>query len=149
MAITYLPDIDHVVRYIPWSRLRKDENDNVIGVLGAAFKLRDQEDYLSATWAEFFQQSTHDLGVAAAVKAIRGSNVDVKPRSGFAIGNVGGIKSVCLADEGRHKIRVIHEAADDNSAHAALRLWPRDNEPLLDLLAEGEWSAMVLNKDIP
>jgi hypothetical protein len=54
MTITYLPDDHHVVRYVPWARLRKDEHENVIGVLGAAFRLRDGEQYLSATWAEFF-----------------------------------------------------------------------------------------------
>ncbi|MGT2502529.1 hypothetical protein ACVOMS_20245 [Bradyrhizobium guangxiense] len=54
MPIAYLPETDHCVRYVPWARLRKDEEDNVIGILGAAFRLRDEEDYLSATWAEFF-----------------------------------------------------------------------------------------------
>jgi hypothetical protein len=44
-----------MVRYVPWSRLRKVEDDNVLGVLGGAFKLRTNEDYLSATWAEFFE----------------------------------------------------------------------------------------------
>jgi hypothetical protein len=149
MATTYLPETDHVVRYVPWSRLRKDENDNVIGVLGVAFRLREGEDYLSATWAEFFNDSTHKARVSSAVKAIRASKVDVRPRSGFAIGNVGGVKSTCLADKRKHRIRVIHEAMDDNPAHAALRLWPHDNDALLDLLAEGEWSATVLNKDVP
>ena len=148
MATTYLPDSDHVVRYVPWSRLRKDENDNVIGVLGAAFRLRDGEDYLSATWAEFFR-GTHNERVSLAVKAIRASKVDVKPRSGFAVGNVGRVKSTCLADERKHKIRVIHEKTDDNQAHTALRFWPRDNEQLLELLAESEWSTTVLNKDVP
>jgi hypothetical protein len=71
MPITYLPPEDHVVRYVPWARLRKDEEDNVIGVLGAAFRLREGEEYLSATWAEFFKKSIHCEAVESAVKAIR------------------------------------------------------------------------------
>ena len=93
MPITYLPHEHHVVRYVPWARLRKDENDNVIGILGAAFKLRQIEDYLSATWAEFFQ-GTRPECVVAAVQAIRASEIKVSPRSGFAIGNVGRVKEV-------------------------------------------------------
>jgi hypothetical protein len=148
MPITYLPDDHHVVRYVPWSRLRKDEDDNVIGVLGAAFRLRDEEEYLSATWAEFFQ-GNHSESVAAAVRAIRASQVEVQSKSGFAIGNVRCVKDACLADKNKHKIRIIHEPEDDNKAHTALRGWPHDNDPLLELLAEDMWSVTVLNKDIP
>jgi hypothetical protein len=74
MVTTYLPDDHRVVRYVPWSRLRRDEDDNVIGVLGVAFKLRDGEEYLSATWAEFFRLAPPD-NVTAAIKEIRASSV--------------------------------------------------------------------------
>jgi hypothetical protein len=148
MPITYLPPEHHVVTYVPWSRLRKDEEDNVIGVLGAAFRLRKDEEYLSATWVEFFKVPSHGGCIAAAAKVIRGSEVKVTTRSGFAIGNVGRIKDICLADKQNHKIRVIHEPEDDNEAHTALRGWPHDNDPLLDLIAEDAWSETVLNIDI-
>jgi hypothetical protein len=148
MPTTYLPSEHHVVRYVPWTRLRKDEEENVIGVLGAAFRLRDGEDYLSATWAEYFP-GAHPQCIEAAVKAIRKSNIAVSVRSGFAIGNVGSIKDACLADRQKHKIRIIHEAEDDNPAHTAVRGWPRENDPLLQLLAEEIWCEVVLNANIP
>jgi hypothetical protein len=147
MPVTYLPAEDHVIRYVPWARLRKDEDDNVIGVLGAALRLRSDEDYLSATWVEYFVGS-HDDRIIAAVKTIRASKLKVSARSGFATGNVNQIKEACLADKGKHKIRIIHQPEDDNQAHTALRLWPRDNEDLLNSLADGAWSSVVLNKDI-
>jgi len=147
MPPTNIPGDDHVVRYVPWARLRKDEDDNVVGVLGAAFRLRDDEQYLSAVWLEYFRD-TRDANIVKAVNALRKSNIDVRPRSGFAIGNVQKIKDVCLADQKRYKIRVLHEPEDDNAAHAALRLWPRDNDALLELLAEDTWSELVLNKDV-
>src|SRR4051812_26600343 len=115
MATVYLPADDHCVRYVPWSRLRKDEDDNVIGVLGAAFRLRDEEDYLSATWAEFFP-GDYDSRIAAAVRGVRASKIKVTPRSGFAIGVVSAIKETCLNDPRQHRVRVIHEAEDDNPA---------------------------------
>jgi hypothetical protein len=148
MAVTYLPDDHCVVRYVPWARLRKDENDNVVGVLGAAFRLRNNEEYLSATWAEFFSASGCDENLACAVRAIRASDMDVRPKSGFAVGKVGPIKARCLADQKRYKIRVIHERTSDNPGHAALRLWPRENEPLLELLAETDWSTTLLNLNV-
>ena len=148
MAITYLEPDHHVVRYVPWTRLRKDELDNVIGVLGAAFRLRPDEEYLSATWVEYFS-GAYDQCVIGAVKVIRASDIDVKPRSGFAIGNVARVKESCLADPQKHKVRIIHEPEGDNVAHTALRGWPRDNNSLLDLIAEEIWNEMVLNKDNP
>jgi hypothetical protein len=148
MAITYLPDDHHVVRYVPWAKLRKDEDDNVIGVYGIAFRLRDDEEYLSATWMEFFP-GTKGVCIQAAVNAIRASKMSVSPKSGFAIGNVKTIKNTCAADKRKHKIRPIHERLDDNHAHAALRGWPRDNEDLLNLIADDIWNETVLNKNIP
>jgi hypothetical protein len=148
MTITYIPPDHHVVRYVPWARLRKDENSMVIGVVGAAFRLRDGEEYLSATWLEFFTGNRQQR-IEAAVKAIRASKIDVRPLSGFALGQVEKIKSRCHADRRKYKIRVIHEQADDNPAHTALRQWPRDNDDLLDLLAAEDWSETVLNKNIP
>jgi hypothetical protein len=136
------------VRYVPWARLRKDEDENVLGVLGAAFRLRQDEEYLSATWAEHFA-GNHQECVAAAVRAVRASDMKPTPRSGFAVGNVGRIKDVCLADKDKYNIRVIHEPEDDNVGHTALRRWPKDNEPLLELLAEDAWGEFVLNRDIP
>jgi hypothetical protein len=149
MPITYLPADDHIVRYVPWARLRKTEDDVVIGVLGKAFKLREEEEYLSATWLEYFKCSTRTANVERAVKTIRASEIDVRPKSGFAIGNVGKVKDTCLADPKRHKIRVTHESADDNEAHVALRGWPKDNDDLLELIAEDVWSEVILNTDVP
>jgi len=148
MAITYLQADHHVVRYVPWARLRKNEDDNIVGVLGVAFRLRDGVEFLSATWAEYFA-GVHADQVNAAIRTIRSSKVDVRPRSGFAIGNVERIRDVCLADKKKLKIRFIHEREDDNEAHAALRGWPGDSDDLLDLIAEDVWNTLVLNKDVP
>lgn len=149
MAKSYLLDEHHCVRYVPWTRLRKDENDHVLGVLAVAFQLRENEDFLSATWAEFFKQATLDKDVSEAVRAIRASNMTVSPRSGFAIGNVAQIKSACVSGARKHKVRILHESEHDNPAHAALRGWPIDNDDLLNLIADDVWCDFVLNKDVP
>jgi hypothetical protein len=140
-----LPPEHHVVRYVPFGKLRKDEDDNPIGVLGAAFKLRDSEQYLSTTWLEYFAAPRRDQ-ITAAIQAIRASRLSVSAKSGFAIGRVGAIAATC-AEHG-HSTRIIHEPEDDNKAHAAVRRMPRDDEELLELLAAESWCELILNADV-
>jgi hypothetical protein len=141
-----LPPENHVVRYVSWNKLRKNENDEVLGVLGEAFKMRDSDKSLSVTWIEYFHGDRGEQ-IAASVRAIRASKLEVKPKSGFAVGQVGAIQNQCAARN--YKIRILHEPEDDNPAHAAVRSLPRDDMELLEDLALGAWSDYVLNKDIP
>jgi hypothetical protein len=139
-----LPE-NHVVRYVSWNKLRKNENDEVIGVLGEAFKMRDSDKSLSVTWIEYFPGDRSEQ-IAESVQAIRASKLAVKPKSGFAVGQVGAIQRQCSARN--YKIRIFHEPEDDNAAHAAVKSLPRDDMELLEELASGAWSECVLNKDI-
>jgi hypothetical protein len=146
MAPTKLPPDHHVVRNVPWAKLRKDDNDpeKVIGVLGEAFRLRPVEDSLSTTWLEYFAGSRSEQ-TYAAIRAMRASKLEIKPKSGFAIGNVGNVAAVAAIRS--YSIRVLHEPEDDNKAHVAVRHWPRDDILLFELLASGAWSELVLNND--
>ena len=143
---TKLPAEHHIVRNVAWGKLRKDENDpeKVIGVLGEAFKLRPAEDTLSTTWLEYFAGTRRDK-IFGAIRAMRASRLDIKTKSGFAIGNVGAVAAVAAAHN--YSIRVLHEPADDNKAHVAVRRWPRDDMTLFELLAAEAWSDFVLNND--
>lgn len=138
-----LPLHDHVMRYVSWNKLRKNENDEVIGILGEAFKMRDSDKSLSTTWLEYFLGSREEQ-ITAAVRAVRASKLEVKPKSGFAIGEVGAIQADCAALN--YKVRIFHEPEDDNEAHAAVRSLPRDDMELLERLATGAWADWILNK---
>ena len=140
-----LPDEHHIVRVVSYSRLQKDSDGQPIGLLFSAFQRKENEEGLSVTWMEYFKGSREDR-ISAAVKAIRASALTVGKKSGFAVGNVGGIKSVCLHQ--KHKIRIIHWPEDDNKAHAEIRQLPRDDTILLEQLAAGAWSELVLNSNI-
>lgn len=141
-----LPSEHHVVRYIPWSKLRKDDNDNVLGVLGVAFQLRHGEKVLSATWLEYFS-GERDEQIIAAVHAVRASDLKPGGKSGFAIGKVGVIATACA--NGGHKVRIVHEPGADNKAHVGIRRMPRDDAELLEILAAEAWAELVLNSQIP
>jgi hypothetical protein len=147
MSTVYVPPEDSLIRNVPWARLRKDADDNVLGVDSSAFRLRQGETYLSATWLEFFAGASRLEKLHEAVRHIRNSNFTPSAKSGFAIGNVQEVAEVCLART--YKIRVIHEQTDDNEGHVAVRRWPEDDAVLFEELAAGAWAELVLNKDCP
>jgi hypothetical protein len=141
-----IPSEHHIVRYIPWSKLRKDENDDVLGVLGVAFQPRLGEKALSATWLEYFP-GEREVQITAVVHAVRASDLKPGAKSGFAIGKVVVITAAC-ANRG-HKVRIVHEPRVDNKAHVGVRRMPRDDAELLEILAAEEWAELVLNSEIP
>jgi hypothetical protein len=106
--------------------------------------MRPAEDTLSTTWVEYFAGARQDQ-VHGAIRAIRASNLDVKPKSGFVIGNVGNI--IDAATDRGHSVRILHEPEDDNKAHVLLRRWPREDAELFELLADTVWCEFLLNTD--
>lgn len=150
---TLIPDDNHLIRRIPWNNLLKDEQDNVIGILGEAFKRRNGESYLSANQLEHFS-GIYDEQIINAVKEIR-KILKVRPKNGFAIGRVGNIKSACA--EKTRKIYVVSwptkgTTSDGqpykNDSHVAINSWPDDDMELLDLIASDAWGHLVLNNTI-
>lgn len=75
-----IPDSDHIARHVPWSKLRKDEDDNVLGVLGEAFRRREGEGALSVNWVEYFEGEPGQQRIAA-VHCMRGSALNTRPNS--------------------------------------------------------------------
>ena len=139
MAIKYLPDEDHVVRHVNSQLLIRDPaSDRVTGCFPQAFQLKPDETYLSASWLEFFRGTPQER--KAAVIAAVASARTVKPRHGFAFGNVGEVKEACATFS--MKIRVIHEPAktNPNPAYTAVRGYRSDELELLELLAGDAWS---------
>jgi hypothetical protein len=142
-----LPDEDHVIRYVPWSRLLKDEDLNVLGFLPQAFQLRPEEDYLSINWLQYYDGDRYTQ-IRLSVWAIRSSFV--KPlgaKSAFAIGNVAEVKETCQAFGNR--VRVVHEPEPNNPGHSGIRQLLRDDLSLLEALAADAFAERVSNSDIP
>ena len=119
-----IPADNHILRYIKWNNLCKDENNVVIGVLAEAFKERDTESYLSANWLEYFpgnQQQQTICAVQELRKCFR-----VKPKECFAIGKVGDIKSAC-AKYNTVKIHIVSKPTNANKSHVSVKMYPNDN----------------------
>jgi hypothetical protein len=143
-----LPDEDHVIRYVPWGRLRKDEDDNVLGFLPQAFQIRSEEDYLSVNWVEYYDGGRENQ-IRLSVWAMRDSfEKPLGAKSAFAIGNIAHIKKTCQGFGSR--VRVVHEPdLPKNPGHSAIRRLPRDDLNLLDALAADAFTDRVNNIDIP
>lgn len=141
-----LPDSDHVLRYVPWQRLIKAEDEaTVIGVFPQAFDLRAGEEYLSVTWVEYFDAPTICDRVCTAVRAIRGT-IKAGKQSRFLMGNVGAVHGVCQRRD--RKVRILHEP-DENPGHVAVRRFPRDDLQLMTMLVADAFTAHVDSRDVP
>lgn len=128
-----LPVDDHVVRYVRKRLLRRDDTDNVIGVLPQAFQLRENEAYISVTWVQHFS-ANYETGFCQAVAAV-GRQLRVKKSDGFTAGEVGRIANAC--DGMDVSVRLLHEPEPPaNTGHSAIRGLPRNNLDLLALLAD-------------
>lgn len=140
MPSFYLDEADRVVRHVPSNRCRRDENDNVIGVNADAFSLRENEEYLSVTWCEFFDGTALEQ-LCCAVSSFKGS-YNTKRSSHYWCAPVGSIEQMFRSHRAR-RLRVIHEPDPRNAAHVALRGWPRENDQLLEAIA-AECAASVV-----
>ena len=134
MPISNLPDDDHILRLVPWARVRKDEDDNVTGILGEAFRLKDGEQALSVNWLERLPGEL-DERLRATARLIRDTQESKKigAKSRLAQLQVGMTKQ--LAATKGAKIRIVHEPIDGNEPHSGIRQLPRDDLELLEVLA--------------
>ena len=147
-----LPDEDRVVRNVPWKKLLKDEDDNLLGgALGVAFELRQNansstgfEESLSVNWLEYFTDPATQI--RDCIWAMRKAR-DCGGKSAFVIGQVGTVKQVPLARGFR--VRVIYEPEDDNLSHAGIRRLPPNDMSLMEALAAEAFTETVMNYDIP
>jgi hypothetical protein len=143
--VTNLPDEDHVMRYASWNRLRKDEDDNVLGFLGDAFQLKPGEPSLSVNWLEYFD-GDRDEKIRMSVKTFR-ETIKVGTKSAFGIGNVAKIKEICRGNGS--SVRIVYEPTDDNPSHSGIRRLPRDDLSLLEALAADAFVELLQNSAIP
>lgn len=141
-----LPPDDHVVRYVRGRLLRRDDDDNVLGVLPQAFEHREGEAYLSVTWLEHFD-TEYEVGLRGAASAIR-CQLIVKNRDGFTVGCVGVICELCSGFS--LKVRLLHEPKPpENTGYCAWRGARDADLELLDLLAADAFTDTRVAADIP
>ena len=139
-----LPPTDYVARHVPWARLRKDEDDNVLGLLPQAFQLRPDELGLSVNWLEHYP-GDHKARIQAVVNNLR-ANLDIRPKSAFGIGNVGALEQRC--NDNGTPVKIVYAPTKGIPSHALIKDM-QDDLALLSLIAEDVFKDLIHNKDIP
>jgi hypothetical protein len=112
-------DDQHVVRYCKPSQVADGE------VMGAAFQLDAGHDYHSVTWLERVSDAAERLGqLRAAVGAMRGSNLSVKPNGWLAVHRVSQITRVTEVAGTLLELVVRHHPDDANEGHSGIHGLP-------------------------
>jgi hypothetical protein len=126
-----LPEQDHIMRYVPRSRLRRDEDDNVLGILPQAFANRNGEEFLSVNWLEYFKQDKTS-NLRGCVDAQR-ATLDVGRNCVYAVAVVDKVKLVCLKKQ--KPVRVVYQPTKNNLAHSALHVQHNEDLNVMSELA--------------
>lgn len=141
---TLLDRAHHVMRHVPWARLRRDADDNVIGFLPQAFELREAEQALSVNWVEYHDGGSGDAK-AACVKTFR-EMLDIKKKSAFGVGNVGKIGAI-RGSTGK-SIRTIYSPTNGNKSHSLMQGKPIEELAVQEMLATEIFTQLIKNSDI-
>lgn len=149
----FLPDEDHVMRHVPWQRLRKDGDGNVLGILAEAFALRPEnplrpaEESLSVNWLEYFE-GTHAERATQCIQNLRvAKEIKKSSKCAFGIGKIGLIKEV--GNKYKAPIRIVYAPTKpDNLSHSAIHKLHSDDLSLLDAIASEAFCELVHNVDI-
>lgn len=140
-----LLDDHHVMRYVSWTKLRRDGDDNVLGFLPVAFELRVGEESLSVNWLEYFS-GDRQIQISECVKMFR-TSIDVKKKSAFGVAKVRKVKDVCQMNG--KAIRIVYAPSPNNNAHASIQKIPRDEFAIFEALAADAFSEIIMNGQIP
>ncbi|MBL8706993.1 MAG: hypothetical protein JNM30_19220 [Rhodospirillales bacterium] len=117
-----------------------------MSVTALAFTLRDDEEYLSGSWLEFFDGASLSDRLARAVEDIACYR-KVYPKDAFAVLNAGRIRSCGTAKDRR--LRVRSEPAVQSDAYAVIRGLRPEDMSLLEILAIEAVINAQLVKNLP
>lgn len=134
-----LPEPAHLVRFVGFAKMFKDEDDRVVGPSAAAFEPREGEDYLSVTWCDFFS-GVEDEQVRCAIEMIRGS-MKVGSKACFCVASSESIREA--VEKFSLKPRFVYYPEEDNPAHSGLHCLDGAEAALLELLATNHWSEFL------
>lgn len=126
-----LPGLDHIMRYVPPARLRRDEDGNVLGILPQAFSYRSDEDSLSVNWLEYFKKDKAS-NLRDCVDVQR-ATLNVGRNCVYAVAVVDKVRLVCVKKQ--KPVRIVYQPTKGNAAHSALHVQHNEDLNVLSDLA--------------
>ena len=110
--------------------------------MAAAFRPRQDEEYLSVNWLEYFSESDSTDAVQRVREVFRDKNYRVRQNGRFAVLNVGAAKTAAYEGVDR-ALSIDHLPVSNDQSHAAIRGYGSD-----DLSVAVELAALVTRQDV-
>jgi hypothetical protein len=110
-------------------------------VTGAAFQLRETEEYLSVNWLEYLQR-TNRRDEIQEVRRVLNSKLKLTANAKIAVLNVGDILNhVCINSPDNRNLSVLHEPLEDDPvakdpSHSGIYGFKIDDPLIADLIAD-------------
>ena len=135
-----ISDGEHLARYVRRKSIITDRKDRstILGCFPDAFRLRADrnEQYLSTARMETYE-GTPEEQVSAILTAMEVCGFKIEKGSGFVVGNVGRIKSVCAS------FRALHLPKYRRPAYAEAWGVPQDDNLLLERIGRFFWNNII------
>ncbi len=123
-----VPDQDNISRYCKPKTLGKDGRPS-----RTSFMLRQDEDYLSVNWLEYFG----DIGQEAQLDQIRRHiTLSLAATGKFAILNVGRTLERVHTNSDKQNVAVLHEPTPEDRSHSGIHGYSYEDDLVADLIAE-------------
>lgn len=119
------------MRYVPPARLRRDEDGNVLGILPVAFAHRNQDDFLSVNWLEYFKRDKAS-NLRDCVDVQR-ATLNVGKNCVYAVAVVDKVTLVCVKKQ--KPVRIVYQPTKGNMTHAALHVQHNEDLIVMSVLA--------------
>jgi hypothetical protein len=121
-----LPDQDHISRYCAPKTLADGHPT------GASFMLRQDEEYLSVNWLEYFG----DIGMDAQINNIREYIELSLAASGlFSVLNIGEIIDYVQSNGEKH-LAILYEPTSGDPSHSGIYDYRHEDDLIADLMSE-------------
>ncbi len=118
---TVVPDDHHI------SRLAQPGKCIDGRVTAAAFRLRDDETYLSVNWLESLGLPTRTTQIQA-IQSVLGSKLSLRPSARIAVLNVGKTRNHVTESSGL-ELEVLHQPEPDDPSHSGIHGLLTKNDP--------------------
>jgi len=131
-----VPTQNHITRCCFASRCTEDGR-----VTGAAFQLREIDDYLSVNWLEYLQLSNRQDEIQE-IRKVLNSKLTLTANAKIAVLNVGDILNhVSINTPDNRNLRVLHEPIEDEQevydpSHSGIYGFRFEDHMIADLMAE-------------
>lgn len=132
-----LPDADHVARYCKPSAV-----DDTGLPMAVAFKPREDDQYLSVNWLEYFGVRESVAAVQHVRDVFRNKDFSLRSRGRFVVINVGSAKVIVREALGK-QLRIDHQPLENDPSHAGIHGYGAD-----DLAVAVELATLVNRGDV-